>query len=228
MKNKIIPPKCIISMKKILATLVVGLSLSVAAFAQPTINIVPPSGDAPCTGEQFCVDVVVADFTDILSTRFFIQWDTTVLQFDNTQAYNLSNLGPGNFPQSGSGRLLVDWMAMNGDCTDPTATGMTIPDGTAIFQVCFTVIADYGEATTIIIPATANPLTPDIKRKGAGCTNIGIEDAEIDTALVSSCVRPFIVDISDEQGNEGDLVCIDFRVFVPSIKRTILFLRIFS
>ncbi|MCB0558694.1 MAG: gliding motility-associated C-terminal domain-containing protein [Lewinellaceae bacterium] len=200
-------------MKKILATLVVGLALTTVAFAQPTINIVPPEGDAACTDENICVDVVVANFTDILATRFFIQWDSTVLQFNNTQAYNLPNLGPGNFTQVNNGRVLVDWMALNGNCSDPTAQGVTTADGMVIFQVCFTVLGNYGDATDIIIPATASPITPDIKRKGAGCTNIGIEDSEIDTALVSSCVRPFIIDISDEQGNEGDLVCIDFRVF---------------
>lgn len=213
MKIKVIPPKFIISMKKILTTLVVALSVSAVAYAQPTINIVPPAGDPPCTGDQVCVNVVVADFTDILSTRYFIQWDSTVLDFNNTQAYNLPNLGAGNFTLVNNSRLLVNWEAPNGDCSDPTATGVTVADGMVIYQVCFTALGEYGNATEIIIPATANPLTPDIKRKGAGCTNIGIEDAEIDTALVSSCVRPFIVDISDEQGNEGDLVCIDFRVF---------------
>ncbi|MCB0584324.1 MAG: hypothetical protein KDD06_03210, partial [Phaeodactylibacter sp.] len=201
-------------MKKILATLVVGLALTTAAFAQPTINIVPPAGDAVCTGEEVCVDIMVANFTDILSTRFFIQWDSSVLQFNNTQAYNLPNLGPGNFIQVNNSRLLVNWEAMdNIDCANPAASGVTIDDGTVIFQVCFTALGNYGAASNIIIPATANPLTPDIKRKGAGCTNIGIEESEIDTALVSTCVRPFIIDISDEQGNEGDLVCIDFRVF---------------
>lgn len=214
MKNKVIPPKFIISMKKILATLAIGLALTTAAFAQPTINIVPPAGDPPCTGEEVCVDVIVANFTDILSTRFFIQWDSTVLQFNNTQSYNLPNMGPGNFTQVSNGRLLVVWESMdNVDCNNPTAMGVTVADDMVIFQVCFTALGNYGAATDIIIPATASPLTPDIKRKGAGCTNIGIEDSDIDTALVSSCVRPFIIDISDEQGNEGDLVCIDFRVF---------------
>lgn len=214
MKNKVIPPKLIISMKKILATLVVGLALSTAAFAQPTINIVPPEGDPPCTGDEICMDIVVANFTDILSTRFFIQWDSTVLDFNSVGAYNLPNMGSGNFTQVNNSRLLVDWEAMPGiDCNNPTANGVTIGDGTIIFQVCFSVLGSYGNATQVIIPATATPITPDIKRKGAGCTNIGIEDAEVDTALVSNCVRPFIIDISDEQGNEGDLVCIDFRVF---------------
>ncbi|MCB0552793.1 MAG: gliding motility-associated C-terminal domain-containing protein [Phaeodactylibacter sp.] len=197
-------------MKKILITLAVGLACTVAALAQPTINIVPPDGDPPCTGDQVCVDVVVADFTDILSTTFFIQWDPAVLQYNQTQGYNLPGLGGGNFTQTTDSTLLVQWVF--GDCANPAANGYTISDGTSLFQVCFTALGQYGAASDIIIPATASPLTPDIKRKGAGCTNIGIEEENIDTALVSTCVRPFIVDISDELGNEGDLVCIDFRV----------------
>ena len=43
-------------------------------------------------------------------------------------------------------------------------------NGMVIFQVSFTVLGNYGAATEIIIPATATPITPDIKRKGAGCT----------------------------------------------------------
>lgn len=210
MSEKIIAPKFIISMKKIFLTLAVGLACTLAALAQPTINIVPPDGDPPCTGEQVCVDVIVADFTDILSTTFFVQWDPAVLQYQQTQGYNLPGLTGGNFSQTSDSTLLVQWQF--GDCANPAATGFTLSDGTSLFQVCFTALGEYGAASDIIIPATANPLTPDIKRKGAGCTNIGIEEDNIDTALVSTCVRPFIVDISDEMGNEGDLVCIDFRV----------------
>jgi large repetitive protein len=199
-----------ISMKKILLTLVVGMAISTAALAQPAINIVPPAGDPPCTNETFCVNIQVLDFTDILSMTFFIQWDPSVLQYNNTGAYNLTGLTGANFTQTSDSTLLLDWTF--GACDNPAAIGNTLADGTNIFQVCFTTIGQYGDATQIIIPATANPLTPDIKRKGAGCTNIGIAESKIDTALVSTCVRPFVVDISDGQGNEGDLVCIDFRV----------------
>lgn len=210
MSEFIIAPKFIFSMKKIFLTLAVGMACTLAALAQPTINIVPPDGDPPCTGDQVCVDIVVADFTDILATTFFIQWNPAVLQYGMTQGYNLPGLTGGNFTQTSDSTLLVQWEF--GDCTNPSALGHTLPDGTSLFQVCFTALGQYGEASDIIIPATASPLTPDIKRKGAGCTNIGIEEDNIDTALVSTCVRPFIVDISDEMGNEGDLVCIDFRV----------------
>ncbi|MCG8332578.1 MAG: gliding motility-associated C-terminal domain-containing protein [Chitinophagales bacterium] len=204
-------------MKRIVTLLVFGLVFSTAAFAQPSINIIAPDGDPPCTGDAFCVDVEVADFTDILSTQYYIEWDSTVLQLTGTGAYNLPGLTGANFTQINAGRLLLTWEF--DDCMDPNAAGHTIlADGTIIYEVCFEVLGDYGASSQIIIPTTGDPdlNTPYIRRKSttvqASCANIGIETAEIDTALIGSCLRPFIIDISDESGNEGDLVCIDFRV----------------
>ncbi|HMQ46556.1 MAG TPA: gliding motility-associated C-terminal domain-containing protein [Saprospiraceae bacterium] len=203
-------------MKKILILLIAVMGVGLAAYAQPTINIVPPDGDPPCTGETVCVQVVVEDFTDILSTRFILQWDSTVLQFNNVQNVNLPGLNPtlgaGNFSLLNSGQLFTEWffaICQN----NPSAPGYTITDdGTAIFDVCFTTLGAYGAATQIIIPQTAVPLTPDIRRSNTSCTNIGINLEAVDTAVVSTCVRPFILYGSEEFGNEGDLVCIDFAV----------------
>ena len=204
-------------MKRIVTLLVFGLVFSTAAFAQPSINIIAPDGDPPCTGDAFCVDVEVANFTDILSTQYYIEWDSTVLQLTGTGAYNLPGLTGANFTQINAGRLLLTWEF--DDCMDPGSSGFTIlDDGTIIYEVCFEVLGDYGASSQIIIPTTGDPdlNTPYIRRKSttiqASCANIGIETAEIDTALIGSCLRPFIIDISDESGNEGDLVCIDFRV----------------
>jgi gliding motility-associated-like protein len=211
MSMTITAPKFSISMKKLLLTLVAGIALATAALAQPAINIIPPFNEPPCNNETFCVDVEVVDFTDILSMTYVIQWDPAVLQYNNTGAYNLSGLSGANFTQTSDSTLLLEWLF--GDCANPAALGNTIADGTVIYEICFTAIGQYGDATQITIPATANPPSPDIKRKGAGCTNIGIAETKIDTALISTCVDPFVIDISDGQGNEGDLVCIDFRVF---------------
>ena len=205
-------------MKRIVTLLVFGLAFSTAAFAQPTINIVTPEGTPPCTGDPICVEVVVADYTDILSTQYFIEWDSTVLQFTGTQSYNLPGLTAANFTLDNAGRLLLDWEF--DDCNDPNASGYTIlADGTVIYEVCFEALGDYGASSQIIIPTTGDPdpPTPFIRRKAASvfasCTNIGIAESNVDTALIGTCLRPFTIDISDESGNEGDLVCIDFSVF---------------
>jgi hypothetical protein len=215
---KIILPKSYFPMKRIVTLLVFGLAFSTAAFAQPTINIVTPDGDPPCTGDPICVDVVVADYTDILSTQYFIEWDSSVLQFTGTQAYNLPGLSAANFTLDNAGRLLLDWEF--DDCNDPNASGYTIlADGTVIYEVCFTALGEYGASSQIVIPTTGapDPPTPFIRRKAASvfasCTNIGIAESNVDTALIGTCLRPFVIDISDESGNEGDLVCIDFSVF---------------
>jgi gliding motility-associated-like protein len=204
-------------MKRIVTLLVFGLAFSTAAFAQPTINIVAPDGDPPCTNDAFCVDVEVADFTDILSTEYYIEWDSSVLQLTGTGAYNLPGLTGANFTQINAGRILLTWDF--DDCNDPNSMGHTIlADGTKIYEICFTAIGEFGDASQVYIPTTGDPdlNTPYIRRKSpsifASCANIGINEAEVDTALIGTCLRPFIIDISEESANEGDLVCIDFRV----------------
>jgi len=217
LEMKIILPKSYTPMKRIVTLLAFGLAFSTAAFAQPTINIVAPDGDPPCTGDAFCVDVQVADFTDILSTEYYIQWDSTVLEFTGTGAYNLPGLTGANFTQINAGRILLTWEF--DDCMDPNSSGFTIlDDGTIIYEICFNTIGEFGASSQIFIPTTGDPdiNTPYIRRKSpsvfASCANIGIDEGEVDTALIGSCLRPFIIDISDESANEGDLVCIDFRV----------------
>jgi hypothetical protein len=205
-------------MKRIVSLLVFGLAFSTVLLAQPSINVVVPEGDPPCTGEQVCLDVVVADFTNILSTEYYIEWDSTTLQFASTGAYNLPGLSAANFTTINAGRVLLSWEF--DDCTDPNSVAHTITDdGTAIFEICFTALGNYGASSQVNIPTTGAPdlSTPFIRRKfgtntTASCQNIGIATANVDTAFVGTCVRPFIIDISDEGGNEGDLVCIDFSV----------------
>ena len=87
------------------------------------------------TGEQFCVDISVENFDSITTMQYSMNWDTAILQFEHTQNYNLNDLNTGNFgtTQTSFGRLTFSW-------SNPLLNGISLIDGTLIYQVCFTAL----------------------------------------------------------------------------------------
>lgn len=204
MKDTVVSPKFLIYMKRILALLVVGFAFQAAVMAQPTVSF---STESACTGEQVCMDVSVKDFTDILFMSFAMQWDPAILQFDQVQGFNLPGLTGANFNTGGAGGGSIDWSWQFGNC--PNGAGRTEADGHVIFQICFTVLSNqYGQVGTVTIPTS--PVPPIVYRTNVGnCTNIGLLTKD---GVVSTCVEPISFIVSNETGNEGDLVCVDFTV----------------
>ncbi|MFK7981582.1 MAG: cohesin domain-containing protein [Saprospiraceae bacterium] len=125
-----------------------------------TVNPPPPLGDAIVNitstespaGSTVCIPVVVNDFTDITSLQFSLEWDPTVLQFTEISNLSLDQLTVGNFnvDQAANGSLALAWL-------DNTTTGVTLSDGTAIFDLCFEVIGATGATTTIAFTDTPTP-----------------------------------------------------------------------
>lgn len=93
------------------------------------------------TGGVVCVEISVEDFVDILNFQFTLNWDPAVLQFNSvTPTGILSDLFFG--PATPTDALTVSWL-------DITFGGITIPDGSIIFQVCFDVIGPPGSDTPV-------------------------------------------------------------------------------
>ena len=95
------------------------------------------------TGDQICLDVTTQDFDSLIGLQFTINYDPTILEFVSVSNLNLVNLTQTSFgtpPDTDAGTITMAW-------TDESLVGVTLPDGTAIFQICFNVI---GEESTII------------------------------------------------------------------------------
>lgn len=196
--------KCSHFFKRLLSTIVIAVVFKVAAWAQPSLIF---DKAAPDAGEQFCIEVAVKDFTDILSMQFSINWDPTVIQFDGVQGFGLPNLTAANFDPTlaAEGKLGVNWVF--GTCS-PSATGFTIlEDGTRIFELCFTALGAYGETSPISL--SSDPTTINVQRVNACPNNIGMLSTN---GFVSVGVRPLTLIASQETANEGDLVCVDYMV----------------
>ena len=101
-------------------------------------------------GSTVCVPVTVNDFDGIASLQFSLQWDPTVLQFNEVTNFNLPDLNAASFntTQTASGQTAMAWF-------DNTAQGVTLADGTILFEMCFTVLGVDGTSSGIIF--TDNP-----------------------------------------------------------------------
>jgi len=162
----------------------------------------------PCLDEEICIDVTVQNFSNIATTDFNILWDSTAFEFVQVTGFNLPGLSAANFTETTAGSLNVMWEVE--DCnTISDGEGVTLDDcdntcRPVIFQLCLRAIGTYGSSTTV----TVGPNRYTTK-DNSNCVNT---QTFVEPAFVSTCVRPFIVDIGSGQGNEGDLVCIDFSV----------------
>ena len=90
-------------------------------------------------GETICVPVSVASFQQILSTQYSINWDPNLLTFKGFKGFQLQGMGAGNFgtPLAPKGILTCVWI-------DETLKGVSLPDGTVIYEVCYEVNANAG------------------------------------------------------------------------------------
>lgn len=191
-------------MKRLFSLVVIILACKAAAWAQPSL-IFPTT--APNPGESFCVDVKVKDFTDILSMDFSLQWDPAVIQFEKLgNNFGLPNFNAANFDQTmaADGKLSVSWLVAQ--CS-PNAVGVTAPDGTVVFQLCFKALGAYGETAEIVL--AQDPVPIRVTRVNACPNNIGMKSKN---GVVSIGVRPLTLIASQETAAKtGDLVCVDFK-----------------
>ncbi len=135
-------------MKNILCTLLFLFISLIVSFSQPTdCFTLKASSETAQPGESICVDVSVWNFTDIVSLQFGMSWDTSVLAFETFADFNLPYLGTSSINVNdnywGQEVLHLAWI-------DHGTEGITLPDGTTIFRLCFNVIGNTGEESPVI------------------------------------------------------------------------------
>ncbi len=89
-------------------------------------------------GGEFCAQVKVSGFVDIIGLEFSLKFDSTKLTFKEVKNFNLAGLSAGTMGLPGAGNnptgtLKVSWL-------DNNITGVTLANGTAIFDICFTAV----------------------------------------------------------------------------------------
>ena len=92
-------------------------------------------------GGTACIPMKVANFQAILSTQYSINWDVKELEFNTLKNFKVQSMGDQNFglPLTDQGILTCVWV-------DPTLKGVTLPDGTTLFDICFNVVGEPKES----------------------------------------------------------------------------------
>ena len=115
-----------------------------------TINVPDVNANS---GEQICLDFSLLDFEDIISMQYTIAWDPAVLEFVQVDGFNLPGISSDNF------NLLPSQDALVFTWNDPFAQeGTTVADGTFYTQVCFNVVGDCNDVSTIQIQSIPTPV----------------------------------------------------------------------
>ncbi len=94
-------------------------------------------------GGKTCVDVQVRDFNNLLSMQYTMAWDAGLLAFTDMRNFGLPGLNAQNFGahRTAEGLLTFVWI-------DGSLRGVTIPDGSTIFSVCFDVKGQPGQSAS--------------------------------------------------------------------------------
>lgn len=114
-----------------------------------TVNVPDVNANS---GEQICLDFSLLDFEDIISMQYTISWDASVLEFVDVDGYNLPGISGDNF------NLLPSQDALVFAWNEPTTQGTSVSDGTNFTQICFNVVGDCNDVSTIQIQGLPTPV----------------------------------------------------------------------
>lgn len=128
--------------------------LSVAAAASHAQSAVTMSvGRGSGTpGTTVCVNVSVAGFRKIISMQYSMKWDAQVLEFVGVKDFRLPFLNQENFglSKAKSGQLTFVWI-------DNNLKGITLPDGSPAFQICFRLKGKSGSGSPVSFSPQPTP-----------------------------------------------------------------------
>jgi len=132
--------------------LVLGMLGTMATMrAQSAVTLSAGRGSG-ASGTTVCVQVSASGFRKIISMQYSMKWDTQVLEFTGVKDFRLPFLTQDNFGlgKSKSGQLTFAWI-------DNNLKGITLPDGSPIFQLCFRLKGKSGSAGAISFSPQPTP-----------------------------------------------------------------------
>lgn len=199
-------------MNKIVTTLVVAMIfIASSIYAQTSLTLSPTQIDGN-TGETVSVQVIVNDFTDIVSMQFVVQWDPAVIQFESVDNLNLKDLTEGNFnPDAAGGILSFSWF-------ESSTLGTSLDNGATIFSINYTVLGGANSGSTITFESRPG-LQIEIADTSGEITNaVTLTNAQFGDPNGNGGggaignTDPLISSISSGAGDNGTTVCLNVNV----------------
>ncbi|MEM1119134.1 MAG: MopE-related protein [Bacteroidota bacterium] len=154
------------------------------SFAQAPLTFSASQTTTNC-GDQVCVDVTATDFTDVLSFQYSINWQSNVLGVASVQSFGIDNMEASQFNATIPGILRVGY-------DDSNLTGVTLPDNSVLFQVCFDVAPNRTGNSTIDFSGNPTPIeVVDVQgniletafQSGSVTINCGDDDEDMDNEM---------------------------------------------
>ena len=107
------------------------------------------------SGEEFCIDVKVSNFLEIVSMQYSTNWDSKQLEYKGVKNFTVKDLNAKSFgrPASEPNSFRFLWMAMD-------LNPVSLYDNSTIYQVCFKAIGKSG--TTTKVEFTNKPIVVEV------------------------------------------------------------------
>lgn len=107
------------------------------------LTLVAPKRTAS-PGETVCLDITVAGFQQLLSMQYSVRWDQNILEFKELKEFKLPSMDANNFGtnRAQNGLLTALWI-------ENSLKGVTVADGTSIYQICYKVKGKSGQFSSI-------------------------------------------------------------------------------
>ena len=153
-----------------------------------------------CPGESFSMEVTTEDFDAIRRMDFSLNWNANVLQLDNI--IETDNLPFFDIDANAAGGFAT--------CTWQGGTfGNSLPDGTVIFTLNFTVVGGGGSSSAVSVTGNPTPIFFS-DQAGPNAEHIGYNSCN---GLFQACSPTGItVSASDEAADPGAPVCVEVTV----------------
>jgi len=154
-------------------------------------------------GQDVCVDISVSNFVDLEGLQYTLEWDPNVIRFDTLMLTgNLEDLNESSFSTANvdDGLLLLSW----NDISAPV--GVTLPNGTVIYQVCFETIGSEGQSSPIDFTGQTEAITSEGLIEFNGIP--GRVDINEDVMVMDCPPDAFPVCASNEEAGIGEEVCV--------------------
>jgi gliding motility-associated-like protein len=171
--------------------------------------IITASNETGAAGSNICVDFSVQNFDDILSVQYSMHFNPAVLSFTGVSGLNLNGLVSSQFGtnNAANGLITLSWL-------DPDVSGVTVPDGTVIYQLCFDIIGSSGQSSSITINGT--PTVIEVTNGSGNPVGLTVNSGSVNVSGGTPPPPPpvvgFAILASDQTVQNGDNFCIEFSV----------------
>jgi len=167
--------------KLILKTVFCLLAISTSVLLTAQVKLIAPTETVE-KGDLIEVDVVVEEFTDIVSMQFSMHYDAEVLEYKTTNNFTLPDLtinqiGEPDNTNIGLGNITLVWLGPD------VVNGVDVDDDEAIFTIVFEVIGETGDISPITFDGT--PTAMEVINAN-GEANYNFVDGEITVDMTNA------------------------------------------